>query len=186
MSLSQVIARFDHPSAAQDAVTALVDAGFQRDAISLVPTASEDVLRARRALPVDAFDRAVVPPDSGAAMGFALGFLGGGFGGLLLGSGSVNVMGMEPAMAVGPFWSAAIGAVVLGFAGALAGYIFNSPLPKLQPDAADQAARSARVGTILSVMSAEERTNEARDVLGRFATGGVNVWLKETRGWEQA
>ncbi len=186
MSLSQVIARFDHPSAAQDAVNALVDAGFRREVISLVPTASEDVLRARRALPVDAYARGIVPPDSGAAMGFALGFLGGGFGGLLLGSGVLNIMGKVPAMAVGPFWSALVGAVVLGFAGAIAGYVFNAPLPKLEPEPYDPGARTPRVGTILSVLAEDARLDEARNVIARFAQGGIDVWAQEPLGWEPA
>lgn len=186
MSLSQVIARFDHPSAAQDAVTALVDAGFQREAISLLPTASEDVLRARRNLPVDATHRAIVPPDTGAAMGFALGFLGGGFGGLILGTGALPIMGMGPAMSIGPFWSAAVGAMVLGFAGAIAGYIFNAPLPRLEPQGFDPNARGPAIGTILSVLSPEDRVQDARSVLGRLAPDSVKVWSVVDASWQAA
>lgn len=186
MSLNQIIARFDHPSAAQDAVRALVDAGFEREAISLVPTASEDVLRARRSLPVDAYHRAIVPPDNGAAMGFALGFLGGGFVGLVLGTGAVPIMGMEPAMSIGPFWSAAVGATVLGLAGALAGYIFNAPLPRLEPQGYDPAARSPRIGTILSVLAADEKINEVRTLLGRFSPAGLKVWSFANDSWQAA
>lgn len=186
MSLNQIIARFDHPSAAQDAVSALVDAGFQRDAISLIPTASEEVLRAQRSLPVDAYHRAVVPPDRGAAMGFALGFLGGGFGGLILGTGALPIMGMGPAMSIGPFWSAAVGSLVLGLAGAIAGYVFNAPLPHLEPKGYDPSARSPRIGTVLSVLTSDDRINEARSLLGRFSPEGLRVWSSSEDKWQVA
>lgn len=163
-----------------------MDAGFEREAISLLPTASEDVLRTRRSLPIDAYHRAEVPPDTGAAMGFTLGFLGGGFLGLILGTGAVPLMGMGPAMSIGPFWSAAIGAVVLGLAGALAGYIFNAPLPRLEPQGYDPAARSPRIGTIISVLTADEKIDEVRTLLGRFSPTGLKVWSPSEDTWQLA
>src|SRR5690606_13887658 len=104
-----ITALFEHPSAAQDAATALMDAGFDKSSVRLQPGASEDVIRTERNQDPDLIYRGFMPADRGLSLGFVAGFLGGGLFGLMLGSGSLEVMGMEPAMAVGPFWSAVIG-----------------------------------------------------------------------------
>lgn len=186
MSLFNVVAEFEHPSAAQDALNALVEAGFDRSQIGLVAGASEEALRRRRLQEPDEYERAVVPPDTGAAMGFALGFLGGGFLGLLLGSGALELMGRQPAMAVGPFWAAAIGAVVLGLAGGLAGYLFNAPLPRLEPATLENGLSGPRIPTVLNLQAEGERAAEAGAVVGRFGPERVAVWRPENGSWVPA
>lgn len=183
MGQSDVTAVFDHPSAAHDANRALAEAGFGPDDVSIVAGESDEIVRAKRLASPNEIDRAVVPPDIGAAAGFMLGFLGGGFLGLLLGTGSLRIMGVGPAMAVGPFLSAAIGAVVLGLAGALAGYIFNASLPQPEPaPLAPSATRSSDV-TILRVGTPQEREGELLDLLNRFSPKQVDVWRNENGDW---
>lgn len=183
MGQSDVTAVFDHPSAAHDARTALAEAGFGPDDVSIVAGESEEVVRARRLASPNEIDRAVVPPDIGAAAGFMLGFLGGGFLGLLLGTGTLQIMGVGPAMAAGPFLSAAIGAVVLGLGGALAGYIFNASLPQPEPAPLTTGATRASDVTILRVGAPQDREGELVELLHRFNPKRLAVWRNENGDW---
>ena len=181
VATSSVTAVFEHPSAARDAEAALIDAGLDQSDVTLQAGESEEVLRKQRLASPNEIQRGLVPPDVGAAMGFTSGFLGGAFGGLLLGSGALGIMGREPAMAVGPFWSALIGAVVLGLAGALMGHLFNVPIPALDP-VDEKAANRVRL-TILSAGTASERVPEVVDVLQRFGPSTLQVWRHGETGW---
>lgn len=176
-----LVAVFDHPSAANDAANALVDAGVDRSAVRVFAGASEEVLRRQRLADPDTVPRDLMPPENGMALGFVAGFLGGGFLGLVMGSGAINVMGKEAAMAAGPFWAAAIGALVLGAAGAIAGFVVNAPLPRLEPP---HAAAEPRVDTTIvqaSVPSA--RAAEALDVLARHRATDSRLWVREGNSW---
>lgn len=178
-----VTANFEHPSAAEDAASALVDAGIPQSSVLVFPGDSEEVLRARRLASPNHIHRALVPPDVGAAMGFTAGFLGGGFGGLLLGSGVLNIMGKQAAMSVGPFWAAVIGALALGLAGALAGHIFNAPLPALDP-AHDVGPRPRF--TVVAVTVPEERAQEAVAAIDAKRPRDVRIWRSGEGGWVPA
>src|SRR5690606_12151386 len=144
---------------------------------------SEEVLRARRLASPNHIHRALVPPDVGAAMGFTAGFLGGGFGGLLLGSGVLNIMGKQAAMSVGPFWAAVIGALALGVAGALAGYFFNSPLPLLDP-AHGSGPRPPL--PLVTVPLPELRVLDALAAVDAKRPRDVTVWRSGEGGWVPA
>lgn len=183
MERSDVTAVFDHPSAAQDAGRALAEAGFGQNELSIVAGESDEIVRARRLASPNEIHRAIVPPDVGAAAGFMLGFLGGGFLGLLLGTGSLQIMGVGPAMAAGPFLSAAIGAVVLGLSFALAGYIFNAPLPKLEPAPLESASTRPVSRTILRVGASPDRVGELVELLNRFGPQQVSVWRSSNGDW---
>lgn len=176
-----ITALFEHPSAAQDAATALVDAGFDKSSVQLRPGASEDVLRTERNQDPDLIYREAVSTDKGLSMGFVVGFLGGGLFGLMLGSGGLELMGMEPAMAIGPFWSAAIGAVVLGLSGALAGFLYNSPLPKPEPPEGNHVRSS--YPTIVSVTTSGDELQRAREMLERSSPKSVSVWQADNGDW---
>ncbi len=176
-----IVALFEHPSAGQDAATALLDAGFDREGVSRQPGASDEVLRTERNQDPDVIQRGFIPAEKGLGMGFALGFLGGGFFGLLLGSGSLNFPGMEPAMAAGPFWSAVIGAVAAGFAGAFAGYMINTPLPA--PEPAHGGHHRQSYPTIVSVTTTSDDTTKAREVIERSAPASVTVWQADDGDW---
>lgn len=178
---SSVTAVFEHPSAARDAEAALVAAGLDVTDVTLQAGESEEILRSQRQRSPNYVFRGLVPPEVGAAMGFTLGFLGGGFVGLLLGAGALPIMGQEPAMAIGPFWSALIGAVVLGLGGALAGFLFNAPLPQLDPVAERGEARPRL--TILTAGSPAGSEDEVVNVLQRFGPSRLQVWRRGDGGW---
>ena len=183
MGRTDITAVFDHPSAAQDAGRALAEAGFGHNELSIVAGESDEIVRARRMASPNEIVRAVVPPDTGAALGFVLGFLGGGLLGLLLGTGTLRIMGVGPAMAAGPFLSAAIGAVVLGLGLALAGYIFNAPLPKLEPTPLVTGSPRPTSRTILRVDASPERATELVELLSRFKPQQVSVWRSNNGDW---
>lgn len=176
-----IVALFEHPSAAQDAATALTDAGFSRENVARQPGASEDVLRVERNQDPDVIQRGFIPAEKGLGMGFAVGFLGGGLFGLVLGSGSLNFPGMEPAMAVGPFWSAVIGAVVAGFAGAFGGYMINTPLPAPEPPHGAHGRQS--YPTIVSVTTTADDTAKAREVIERSGPASITTWQTDNGDW---
>jgi len=178
---TSITAVFDHPSAARDAEAALAGADLGISAVHVLPGESEEVVRRQRMTSPNEIPRAVVPPDVGGAVGFTLGFLGGGFFGLLLGSGALNIMGREPAMAAGPFLSALIGAVVLGLAGAFAGYVFNAPLPALDP--APEHGDARRKLTIVSADVPAERQGEVLELLERFGPSSVGAWRRVDGSW---
>lgn len=176
-----ITALYEHPSAAQDAATALVDSGFDQSAVTVQPSASEEVLRTERNQDPDVVYRGVTSPDRGGALGFVIGFLGGGLFGLMLGSGALNVMGREAAMAVGPFWSAVIGAVILGLGLGLAGYFYNSPLPQPEPPQ-DEPVR-LNVPTIVSVIAEGDDAQRAREAIDRSSPARVTVWHADNGDW---
>lgn len=180
-SRHNVTALFDHPSAAQDAATALIDAGFDKDLVKVQPGASEQVLRFERNQDPDMLPRGLLPPDNGGALGFVAGFLGGGLLGLILGSGSLFIMGQQAAVAVGPFWSAVIGAVLFGLVGAFCGYTFNSPLPKLEPPEAEGPRQSTP--TIVSVATDGSRAQAAKEALQHSSPAHVTVWQATNGDW---
>lgn len=176
---SNVTANFEHPSAAEDAASALVETGFPQADVLVFSGDSDEVMRARRLASPNHTERGIVPSEVGAAMGFTAGFLGGGFFGLLMGSGALSIMGKEAATAVGPFWAAVIGAVLLGLAGALAGYIFNAPLPVLDP--VPEGAASPRL-TVVSVRVPSDKAQDAASTLENKRPRDVTVWRRTEGG----
>src|SRR5690606_22111737 len=175
-----VTASFVDPAAAEEAAATLAQAGVAEGDVLVFPADADEVVRALRMASPNHQERAIVPAEVGAAMGFTLGFLGGGFFGLLLGAGVLNIMGKEPAMAAGPFWSAAIDALLLGLAGALGGYIFNAPLPALDPaPARDPEPRLI----VVAVSVPAERAADVTDALATKGPHQVGVWRRTPAGW---
>lgn len=176
-----VTAEFAHPSAARDAAAALADAGFGENAVSVVPGADDAVLRAQRQADPYVIERGEMPPANGAVLGFIVGLLGFGLLGLLMGSGLINLFGKEAAQAVGPFWAAVIGGGVFGLAFALAGFIFNSPLPLPEPP--EQAAGKPDTRTFVSVATGPQQEQAASEALTRFTPGSLQVWHADNGDW---
>lgn len=175
-----VTASFEDPAAAEDAAATLAQAGVGEDDVLVFPADSDEVMRALRMASPNQVERALVAPELGTALGFTLGFLGGGFFGLLLGSGVLPIMGREPAMAAGPFWSAAVGALVLGAAGALCGFLFNAPLPALDPAPAREPEPRL---TVLSVSVPDDRAAAVAEALRGKGPRQLGVWRRTPAGW---
>lgn len=205
---SNVTAVFDHVSAANDAQRALVDAGFDKDAVRVFPVLTEEARHRLLHPPSEGLERGLTDPTSGLGLGFVLGFFAGGGLGLWLASGTLNLMGKGPAMAAGPFLSTVIGALALGAVGALAGFVFNAPLPRPELDKAEadgssdttiitleargephpawehHGARPSLDATIVSVRTDGDRAEEARAILdGIGSRRSVSVWRDSGEGW---
>lgn len=176
-----VTAEFAHPSAARDAAAALADAGFGEDAVSVVPGADDAVLRAQRQADPYVIERGEMPPANGAVLGFVVGLLGFGLLGLLMGSGLLDLYGKEAAQAVGPFWAAVIGGGVFGLGFALAGYIFNSPLPLPEPP--EHAPGKPDSRTFVSVVASAQQAAAAEEALARFSPGSLQAWRADNGDW---
>ncbi len=176
-----VTAQYDHPSAARDAAAALLGAGFGSGDVTVVASASDEVLRAQRQADPTVIERGEVPPVNGAVLGFVAGMLGFGLLGLLMGSGLIDMFGKEQAQAVGPFWAAVIGGGVFGLAFALAGFIFNSPLPHPEPPEHVGGKPDAR--TFVSVHTNTEQEAAASTALQRFEPSSLKVWHGSNGDW---
>ncbi len=206
---SNVTAVFDHVSAANDAQRALVDAGFDKDSVRVFPALTEAARHRLLHAPSDDQERGLTTPQNGLGLGFVAGFFAGGGLGLWLASGTLDLMGKGPAMAAGPFLSTLIGAVALGALGALAGYVFNAPLPRPESDKPEAdggsdptivtqeargtphpawehlGGRPSLDATIVTVRVESERSEEARAILsGIGSRRSVSVWHNTGRGWE--
>lgn len=197
-----VTAVFDHPSAANDAVAALVEAGFAREAIHVLPAVDAALRRADRKRDPHVLERAVVDPRSGtpieplngAAIGAVVGFCVGAAVAVLMATGNITIMGMGPAMRAGPFLAGVIGGLVLGFAGFVGGWTANAPLPKLEEpmtapvlglESMAHPHRGTPDTTIVHVVLEADRAAEARAVLERFKEhDNVSVWQRADGSWE--
>ena len=187
---------FEHISAANDAVTALVDAGIAREDVHVIPAIDPELRHADRHRDPHVVRRDVIEPQNGAAMGFVGGFLLGGLVGVLMATGDVTIMGMGPAMRAGPFLAGVVGALVLGFGGALAGWVLNAPLPKIEEplsspilglESLAHPHRGTPDTTIVHVLVDETRAAEVRAILERFkGHDNVGVWRRTDGSWEPA
>src|SRR5512141_1686487 len=160
-----VVALFRHSAAAENAIRALQDAGFPRDAIGVA-------VRDRTAQ-----GRLAAETDSKAAEGAATGALSGGalggLVGLLVGIGALAIPGLGPVIAGGALAStlgvaggtavagAGIGAATGGILGALVGM-------GIPDEEAQHFDRGFREGGTLVTLEAAGREMEAREILGRF------------------
>lgn len=169
-----VVALFRDRVAAENAIRALQDAGFPRDAIGVA-------VRDRTAQ-----GRLAAETDSKAAEGAATGALSGGalggLVGLLVGIGALAIPGLGPVIAGGALAStlgvaggtavagAGIGAATGGILGALVGM-------GIPDEEARHFDRGFREGGTLVTLEAAGREMEAREILGRFGgdLGSVTV-----------
>ena len=154
-----VLSVFESPSDAQDAITALKDAGF----------ASEDIGLAAREREVDA---AGIFTESGQRVGDAdartsgilAGGLLGGLTGWLAGLTTLAAPGLGAILAAGPLVAALSGAGVGAAAGGLIGALAEAGLPQ---DEARWYDEHVRGGSILVTVRAGDRRDEALAILQR-------------------
>lgn len=139
---------------ARSAVDHLLAAGFERDAISIVAlddrgadeaSASADITRPHAVM-------------AGAATGGAVGFTGG----WMLGLAALTVPGIGPVLAAGPLMGAITGLAVGAGTGGLWGALFGE---KIKDDEAEVHQRALGIGYIMVAVHADDRYEEARDIL---------------------
>jgi hypothetical protein len=154
-----VIGLYDRLEDAQNAISELVSAGFQREDISMVAADTEGKFKTYVGAPGE-------DAGEGAATGAGVGAAVGGLGGLLIGLGALAIPGIGPVLAAGPIASALIGMGVGAVTGGLIGALVDSGVPEEQANLYAEGVR--RGGTLVKVTSREDRLDEATRILNRF------------------
>ena len=182
-----VVGLFDNGTDAQNVVQELVNAGFQRNDISLLANDSRGE-----------YTHAVGDTDkSGAGEGAAAGAIGGGvLGGvlgLLVGVGALAIPGIGPVLAAGPLAAAlgtagastVVGAGIGAAAGGIIGALVGAGIP--EEDANFYAEGVRRGGTLVMVKSSDDLANRAYDVMQRYGAVDVDKRGAEWRssGWNR-
>lgn len=183
---TRVIGIFDHVSAANDAVNALLEAGFAKEDVRVSAMASEDALAERRRRPRNMIVRRyLTPPSRGPQLGLVIGFITGALLGLLMSTGVLVVMGEGQAQFVGPVLATIIGAVVFGVFGAFFGFVSNADLPTLDPQ--EPLDESFAKRTVVSVATDDTNAAAARVVMEQHkAHGGAKLWRRDDGSWVPA
>ena len=176
-----VVGLFDTFSQAQTAVQQLVDAGFQRDHISLVANDASGQYANYNA----SGDKVKNAAGAGAVGGTAVG----GLAGLLVGLGALTIPGIGPVLAAGPLLGvAALGAGVGAATGSLLNGMVAAGIPKEEAQYYAEGVR--RGGTLVTVVATDAtaqqasqilNTNHAADVEERGASWRQSGWT----GWSE-
>lgn len=156
-----ILALYDTLESANNAISDLVNEGFNRSDIGLVVNNAED-------LHTTATNRDDVKADEGAG----LGLLAGGITGLVVGLTAITIPGIGPIVAAGPLamalggaTGAGVGAVAGAVTGGLAASLIDLGVPESQVDYYGEAVR--RGSAMVSVIAEDTRVIEAMRVLNR-------------------
>jgi uncharacterized protein (TIGR02271 family) len=155
----------------------LQNAGFDREQISIVAQGSDYEQYA------DADGRLTYEDDGvgdGAGTGATVGAVGGGIIGLLAGLGGLLIPGIGPIVAAGPLVGALAGAGVGAVAGGLVGALVDLGVP--EDDAEYYAEGIRRGGTLVTVRAADERADEAADIMNRYNPIDLDRRVESWRG----
>jgi len=172
-----VVATYQNMSEAQKVLTDLVNAGFDRDDISLVASDAEGRYQnlAKRS--------DVTDDDVTAGEGALIGGLEGGLLGFALGLGALAIPGIGPVLAFGPLVGALIGAGTGAVTGGLAASLIDSGIDETDAHTYAEAVRRGYV--LLSVHTPDERVNEAKTIMNRYDVVDIDdradYWRSE--GW---
>lgn len=160
-----VIGLFDDVAEARDVIRELVDAGFDRNDISLVANkvASESA-------PDEGTGEA-----SGAATGAGVGAAVGGVGGLLVGLGAFAIPGVGPVVGAGWLVATLVGAGIGAATGGLVGALADAGVPEEHAQYYSEGVR--RGGTLVALNAPDERADRAAEVMRSH--GAVDI---ERRG----
>jgi hypothetical protein len=182
-----VVGLFDNFTEAQNVVQELVNAGFERNDVSLVANdARGEYSRA-------VGDTSESSTGEGAAAGAIGGGVLGGVLGLLVGVGALAIPGIGPVLAAGPLAAAlgaagastVVGAGIGAAAGGVIGALVGAGIP--EEDASFYAEGIRRGGTLVMVKSSDEMANRAYDVMQRYGAVDVDKRSGEYRstGWNR-
>ena len=189
--MKTVVGLYDRIDQAQRVVAALVDAGFDRDNISLIARdlkgdygryvgtrgLNTDVdTNAPRDYNARLHDDNTMTTDTttdntdsvgdGTAAGAGIGAVLGGIGGLLLGLGTLVIPGIGPVLAAGPLVGALAGAGVGAVTGGVVGALVDLGIPEEHAQYYAEGVR--RGGTLVVVRAADEMANRAADIMNNF------------------
>jgi uncharacterized protein (TIGR02271 family) len=160
---------FDDMSAAERAVNGLEQAGFTRDAISVIR--NQDSGSATSTSGSGGHSESMTTGES-AAVGAGTGAALGAGAGLLAGLAGLFIPGIGTVLGVGPLAATIIGGAGIGAAaGGLSGALMASGVS--EEDAALYTEGVRRGGTLVSVNAPDERADDAADILGNY--GAVDI-----------
>jgi hypothetical protein len=171
-----VVGVFDNIHDANSAVSALENAGFSRDDISVIANknASAEYERTEQG---KTDKTSVVASDAG--IGAALG----GVGGLLWSFAALAIPGVGPVLALGPLAAALGGAGIGAVAGGIIGALTESGIPESEASNYAEVVRRGQV--LVSVRTDGMRADQAREILDDYGPldveGRSSAWRE--RGW---
>lgn len=172
--MKSVIGTYSNLESATEVVNNLVNAGFQRNTISVVAHDPDE----RYASYVDTDTGGNMDDTAkGAGIGAAIG----GLGGLLLGLGALAIPGVGPVIAAGPLAAALAGAGVGAVTGGIIGALVDLGIPE---ESAHMYAESVRRGNVLVAAQVEDnRVNEATRIMQN--QGLIDI-EREASGWRSS
>lgn len=167
-----VIGTYSNLEDAVDVVNNLVNAGFNRNTISVITNDPDE----RYASYVDQ-DGNLDDTAKGAGIGAAIG----GLGGLLLGLGALAIPGVGPVIAAGPLAATLAGAGIGAVTGGLIGALVDLGVPE---ESANMYAESVRRGHALVTAQVEDnRVDEATRIMRH--SGLIDI-EREAAGWRKS
>lgn len=191
-----LIGLFDHRDQAEQAVRALLDAGFRQGDISVTMQDRDEM----RAMAESTGTQAAEGAGAGAVAGTVLG----GIAGLLVGAGLLVIPGLGPILAAGPFaaaigsaaaiaGTAAAGAGIGAAAGGLVGALVGLGIPEEEANVYAEGVRRGGILVLLRTADTSEydrareilRQNGAVDVearAGEYRMGGWRAFDPDTAG----
>jgi uncharacterized membrane protein len=167
-----VVAMYDRVQDAQEAVKALVDAGFQKEDVSLVVN---DTLNTTHRPESEALEGDVSPTAVGAGTGMVIG----GITGLLAGLGTLMIPGIGPVLVAGPLLTMLAGMGMGAAAGGFLGALVDLGIPEEQAGYYAEGVR--RGGSLVSIRTADDRALDAVDILNRYSPVDVNRRVEDWR-----
>jgi len=167
-----VIGTYTTMETALAVVNDLVNAGFQRNTISVIANDPDQ----KYAGYVDHDTSA-----DGAAAGAGIGAVVGGLGGLLLGLGALAIPGIGPVIAAGPIAAGLAGAGVGAVAGGIIGALVDMGVPK---ESAEAYAESVRRGDVL--VAAQVPDNQADRATRIMKRQGLVDIERQAQDWRSS
>ena len=160
---STVIALFESRIAAERAVTALADAGFLRESVSVItgnpnaPTGDVPNIGPQEQIGTG------TDAGSGAAIGGLAGFIGGIV--------ALAIPGIGPILAVGPLAAGIMGAGIGAATGGIVGALKGHGVPEADASRLSEAIRRGHV--LVSAHVPSDRVDQAADILDKM--GAIDV-----------
>jgi uncharacterized protein (TIGR02271 family) len=152
-----VVGIFPDRTSAERAIQRLIDAGFDRNRISLA------MRREGAAEPsVERGGPADTKAEEGAATGAGVGAVIGGAAGVLAGLGAIAIPGIGPLVAAGPILAGLAGVAAGGAVGGLAGALIGMGIPEEEARAYEAEVHQ---GNVLVTVECDGQCDRARDIL---------------------
>lgn len=153
-----IIGIYENLEQAHEVVNDLVNAGFNRNTISVVAQDPDERYSSY-------LDRGTDGGGEDVAQGAGIGAAIGGLGGLLIGLGALAIPGIGPVVAAGPIAAALAGAGIGAVTGGIIGALVDLGIPE---EEAQIYAESVRRGNVLVAAQVDDqRANEASRIMER-------------------